>query len=416
MLCADVHSDKSDINSERRIGMKILQINSVYGVRSTGRIAYEIAKIQQENGMEPYIVSGEGSSDSQNIHIMSGKLYLKANILLTRLFGKHGFYSKLATKRMLRFVQKVSPDIIHLHNIHGHYFNVRMIFEYVQKHNIPVVWTLHDCWAFTGHCPHFDYIGCDKWHSGCGHCPQRRGYPDSWFFDRSKGNFALKRKLFTATEKMHIVTPSDWLSGLARESFLGKYPVTTVHNGIDTEGFSPCESDFRKKYGLEGKFLILGIVSNLNSTKGGQYFLQLAEMLREDEHIVLLSLEKDKELLPDNITAIPRTDSKQAMAEIYSAADVFVNPTLQDTFSMINVEALSCAVPVVTFNTGGCAESLTDRCGVVVEKGNVQGLYDGIQRVRKGEFSRQACRERGLEFSSDACFSKYIDIYKEIIK
>ncbi len=396
--------------------MKILQINSVYGIRSTGRIAYELAMLQQKNGMEPYIVSGEGTSDSPNVHIMSGKLYLKANVLKTRLFGKHGFYSKLATRRMLKFVDKVSPDVIHLHNIHGHYFNVKMIFEYIQKHNIPVVWTLHDCWAFTGHCPHFDYIGCDKWKSGCGNCPQRRGYPGSWFFDRSKGNFALKKKIFTATQKMHIVTPSNWLSSLARESFLGKYPVTTINNGLDTEVFRPRESDFKKKYGLEDKFVILGIVSNLNSTKGGQYFLELAKMLKDDEHIVILSLDRDFDLLPSNITAIKRTDSMQEMAEVYSGADVFVNPTLQETFSMINVEALSCGLPVVTFKTGGCVETLTQDCGTSVTKGDAKGLYEGIQRARAGEFSKEKCREQGEKYSAELCFLKYIDVYREIIK
>lgn len=394
--------------------MKILQINSVYGERSTGRIAYELACAQRKNSIEPYIVSGEGKSDSPNIHIMSGKLYLKMNILKTRLFGKHGFYSKLATRRMLKFVSKVSPDIIHLHNIHGHYFNVKMIFEYIHKHNIPVVWTLHDCWAFTGHCPHFDYIGCDRWKSGCGNCPQRRGYPDSWFFDRSKGNLKAKKKLFTLPQKMHIVTPSYWLSSLAKQSFLSKYPVTTIHNGIDTEKFCPAESDLKKRLGIDNKFVIMGIVSNLNSTKGGQYFLELAKLLKEDEHIVLLSLEKDFEKLPQNITALPRTESAEALAKAYSGADVFVNPTLQDTFPTVNIEALSCGTPVVTFDTGGSSESLTQDCSVVVKKGDTKGLYEGIQIVRNGDFSREKCRARGLEFTSENCYSKYIDIYRNI--
>ena len=394
--------------------MKILQINSVYGERSTGRIAYELACAQIKNSIDPYIVSGEGKSDSPNIHIMSGKLYLKMNILKTRLFGKHGFYSKLATRRMLKFVSKVSPDIIHLHNIHGHYFNVKMIFEYIHKHNIPVVWTLHDCWAFTGHCPHFDYIGCDRWKSGCGNCPQRRGYPDSWFFDRSKGNLKAKKKLFTLPQKMHIVTPSYWLSSLAKQSFLSKYPVTTIPNGIDTEKFCPAESDLKKRLGIDNKFVIMGIVSNLNSTKGGQYFLELAKLLKEDEHIVILSLEKDFEKLPQNITALPRTESAEALAKAYSGADVFVNPTLQDTFPTVNIEALSCGTPVVTFDTGGSSESLTQDCSVVVKKGDTKGLYEGIQIVRNGDFSREKCRARGLEFTSENCYSKYIDIYRNI--
>lgn len=395
--------------------MKVLQINSVYGIRSTGRIAYDLATLQTENGIKPYIASGEGSFDSPDIHVMSGRLYQRFNILLTRLFGRHGFYNKLATKKLIKFMDRVSPDIIHLHNIHGHYINIKMLFRYIEENKIPVVWTLHDCWAFTGHCPHFDYIGCDRWRQGCGNCPQRRGYPDSWFFDRSKKNFAQKKQLFTSVEKMHIVTPSKWLKDLAEQSFLGKYPVTVINNGIDTDVFRPVESEVKERLGLSGKFLILGIVSNLNSTKGGQFFLELSKLLAEDEHILLLSLE-NSEGLPSNITALKRTDSVRELAEIYSAADVFVNPTLQDTFSMINVEALSCGVPVVTFNTGGCTEAVTDKCGFVAENGNTESLYESIRRVRQGEVSRDACRERGLQFGIKQRFQKYIEIYREISK
>lgn len=395
--------------------MKVLQINSVYGILSTGRIAYDIVELQKKNGIEPYIASGMGSFDSPYIHVMNGRRYLKANILLTRLFGRHGFYNRIATRKLIKFMDRVSPDIIHLHNIHGHYINIKMLFEYIQRKNIPVVWTLHDCWAFTGHCPHFDYIGCDRWKRGCGDCPQRRGYPDSWFFDRSKRNFADKKRLFTGVQKMHIVTPSQWLADLAEQSFLGDYPITVINNGIDTEAFKPTPSDIRERLGLQDKFLILGIVSNLNSTKGGQYFLKLSPMLKEDEHILLLSLEGNYDL-PKNITAIGRTESTEELSQIYSAADVFVNPTLQDTFSMINVEAISCGVPVVTFNTGGSAESLTESSGISVPKGDTEALYKAIQRVRDNEINREDCRTRGLEFDRNKRFEKYIEIYRELLK
>ncbi len=395
--------------------MKVLQINSVYGVKSTGRIAYDLVQLQEKNNIEAFVVSGEGSFDSPNVYVMSGKLYQKLNILLTRLFGRHGFYNKFATRRLIRYMDKVSPDVIHLHNIHGHYINIKLLFEYIQRKNIPVVWTLHDCWAFTGHCPHFDYVGCERWREGCGNCPQQKGYPISLFFDRSKRNFADKKQLFTGVEKMHIVTPSRWLAELAEQSFLGKYPVSVVNNGIDTDVFSPSASDMRERLGLSDKFVILGIVSNLNSTKGGQYFLKMSERLREDEQIVLLSLE-DTENLPKNITALPRTESAHELAQIYSMADVFVNPTLQDTFSMINLEALSCGLPVVTFRTGGCCEAVTEECGVLVEKGDENALYEAVCRVRQGEFSSSISRQRGLEFDREICFSKYIDIYKDIVK
>jgi len=394
--------------------MRILQINSVYGIKSTGRIAYDLVQIQSENNMEGFAACSSTDIKADNVFSMSrGPLWDKVNILKTRLFGRHGFYNKAETKELIKFMDSVKPDIIHLHNIHGHYINIEMLFEYINKHKIPVVWTLHDCWAFTGHCPHFDYAECDKWKTGCHHCGLKKGYPCSWFFDRSKKNYADKKRIFTSVERMHIITPSRWLADLAEESFLNKYPISVIHNGIDTEAFKPAQSELRKKLGLDDKFIILGIVSNLNSTKGGQYFLELSKMLKEDEHILLVSLEEGYEKLPPNITAVGRTENAAELAKFYSSADVFVNPTLQDTFSMINVESLACATPVVTFRTGGCTESVTAECGFVAEKGSAESLYEGITRVRNNEFSREKCRERGSEFSREKKFVQYIDVYKE---
>lgn len=393
--------------------MKVLQINSVYGLKSTGRIAYDLVQIQNDNSIESCVVSGEGKFSSSDIHVMSGKLYQKLNILCTRLFGRHGFYNRFATKRMLKFVKKQSPDVIHLHNIHGHYINIKMLFDYISRNNIPVVWTLHDCWAFTGHCPHFDYIGCDKWHSGCGNCPQKRGYPGSLFFDRSAQNFRDKKALFTSVQNMHIVTPSAWLASLAQQSYLSKYPISVIHNGIDTDIFNFTPSDIKKKLSLDEKFIILGMVSDFTSTKGGRYFLELSKMLNDDEHIVLVSL-ADTENLPDNITAIARTENAQELAKYYSMADVFVNPTLQDTFPTVNLESLACGLPVVTFRTGGSPETITEGCGFVVEKGDTTALYEAVQKVRCGEVSKEECRKRGREFNRYERFSEYIPLYRQL--
>lgn len=395
--------------------MKVLQINSVYGVKSTGRIAYDINDLAGRSGFETCAVAGEGKFDSPDIYVMSSKLYQKANILLTRLFGRHGFYNRIATKRLLKWMDMQKPDIIHLHNLHGHYINIKLLFDYINKHDIPIVWTLHDCWAFTGHCSHFDYVGCDKWKSGCSRCPQRRNYPNSWFFDRSKSNFRKKRELFTSVRRMHIVTPSRWLKSLAEQSFLRKYPITVINNGIDGSEFVYTPSDLRSRLGIEDKFVILGVVGNLNGFKGGQYFLKLSKMLSEDEHIVLLSLE-DTDGLPDNITPIKRADSKRELAKIYSIADVFVNPTLQDTFSMVNIEAMSCSVPVVTFDSGGCRETIDENCGIVVPRGDVKMLYDGIEQVKNGRIKKENCIKRGKTLEKDGCFKKYLEVYQDLIK
>lgn len=393
--------------------MRILQINSVYGVKSTGRIAYDLMEVQKENGIEGFVACSSTDIKDSNVFCMSrGPLWDKLNILKTRLFGRHGFYNKAETKKLCSYMDEVKPDIIHLHNIHGHYINIKMLFEYINKHSIPVVWTLHDCWAFTGHCPHFDYAGCDKWKTGCHHCPLKKGYPVSWFFDRSKRNYNDKKQLFTSVKRMHLVTPSRWLKELAEESFLGKYPVTVVNNAFDTQAFKYEPSDLRQELGLENKFVILGIVSNLNSAKGGQYFLELSKMLKDDEHILLVSLEDGYEQLPSNITAVGRTESTKELSKYYSMADVFVNPSLQESFSMVNLEALACSTPVVTFKSGGCTESISENCGIGVEKGNTEALYDAVCRIRNNDYKAEDCRARSLEFSRDKKFTEYINIYR----
>lgn len=395
--------------------MKILQINSVYGVKSTGRIAADLVRLQEKHGAEAFVACSSTTAAGEKIFSLShSRLYDKANVMLTRLFGRHGFYNKKATRRLIKYIDGVKPDIIHLHNVHGHYLNIKMLFSYIAKHSIPVAWTLHDCWSFTGHCPHFDYVGCEKWRTGCHNCSQRRGYPDSWFFDRSKRNYKEKKRLFTLVEKMHIVTPSNWLAGLVKESYLGKYPVTVVHNGIDTEAFLPVQSDIKARLGLEGKFLILGIVNALSGRKGGEYFRKLSEKLKDDEHIILLSYAGDPAELPGNITALPRTNSTRELAEIYSAADVFVNPTLEDTFPTVNLEALSCGTPVVTFDTGGSKESLNEDCGIVVPQGDTDALYAAVEKVKQGGFDCEACRKRGLEFTREQRFEDYMNVYNSL--
>lgn len=395
--------------------MKVLQINSVYPVKSTGKIAYEIAEVQKKHGIEPYVVCGESKVQAQNVFAMKSGLYLKFNILKTRLFGKHGFYSKSATRKMLKWVDTVSPDVIHLHNIHGHYLNIELLFEYIAKKNIPVVWTLHDCWALTGHCAHFDFAGCDKWKTGCHHCELKKDYPVSWFFDRSKESYNDKKRLFTSVEKCHITTPSKWLKGLCEQSFLGKYPVTVVNNGVDLTVFHPTPSDLRKSMGLEDKFVILGIVDSLNSMKGGRYLLELSSLLAEDECIVLLTPSENAGEVPDNVRLVSKTVSAQELAEFYTMADVFVNPSLQESFSMINLEAIACGTPVVTFDSGGCKESQSDKTGVAVPRADVKAMYEGIRRVKNGEFKSEDCVERAQEFDCRIKFEKYIDIYKDIL-
>ncbi|MBQ4109869.1 MAG: glycosyltransferase [Clostridia bacterium] len=395
--------------------MKIVQINTVCEKGSTGRIDVNISKILTENGIENYIFYGSGHSDYEFGYKFQGNLYLKFNVLLTRLFGKHGFYSHFATYKLLKKLDEINPDVIHLHNIHGHYVNVRMLFNYIKKHNKKVIWTLHDCWAFTGHCSHFDYIGCNKWKTGCHHCLQKNMYPVSWFFDRSKESYRDKKKLFCGVKNMTIVTPSEWLKGKVKESFLKEYPVIVINNGIDLEKFRYTESDLKEKLGLSNKKIILGICFKLHDRKGGDYLVELAKKLSDDERMVILGLETD-EKLPENITVLAKTHSIEELAKIYSMADVFVNTSLEETFPTVNIEALACGTPVVTFASGGSGEIVDSRTGAIVFEKNVDILYNKITQIVFSEKKNDSyLRNRTEKLYSDVHqFKEYVKLYNEI--
>ena len=365
--------------------MKILQINSVCGVGSTGRIATDLYKVLEEQGHECKIAYGRGNAPEGIDSIKIGSnLDNYAHVFKTRVFDKHGFGSINATKKFIEEVKDYDPDIIHLHNIHGYYINIEILFNYLKEANKPVIWTLHDCWAFTGHCAYFDYVGCDKWKEGCNKCPQKQGYPTSNVLDNSKYNYEKKKELFTSVKNMTIVTPSKWLANLVKESFLGKYQVEVINNGIDLEVFKPTESNFRVKHNLEDKFIVLGVASVWEERKGLKYFVELSERLSEDYKIVIVGVnEKQKKELQQNILAITRTNNVKELAEIYTAADVFVNPTLEDNFPTTNLEALACGTPIITFNTGGSIECVNENCGVVIKQNNIDELYQTIIELKK---------------------------------
>jgi glycosyltransferase involved in cell wall biosynthesis len=400
--------------------VKVLQINSVCGIGSTGRIVVQIHKLLKEKGYKSYVAYGRDyARDCDSTVRIGNKFDNYMHVAITRLFDRHGFGSKKATANFIEKVEKIDPDIIHLHNIHGYYVNIELLFKYIKEANKPVVWTLHDCWAFTGHCAYFDYIGCDRWKTGCYECPQKKTYPSSILIDNSKRNFERKKELFTGIKNMVIVTPSRWLAGLVKESFLKEYPVKripvkVINNGIDLEIFKPMESDFRKRYGLENKFIILGVANVWDRRKGYDYFIKLSETLKQDEIIVMVGLtEKQKKNLPKNIIGITRTNNVKELAEIYSAADVFVNPTLEDNFPTTNLEALACGTPVVTFDTGGSPECVDESCGVVVEKGNLKELIEAIERIRLNTFNKDYCINRAKDFDKSK-YSEYLELYSSL--
>ncbi|TEB08218.1 putative glycosyltransferase EpsF [Pelotomaculum schinkii] len=395
--------------------MKVLQINSVCGVGSTGRIVTDIHSILKSNNIESYIAYGRETSVVGD-HII--KIGTKPDYFihggLTRIFDTHALWgSARATREFIKKVKEIDPDVIHLHNLHGYYINIKILFDYLKESGKPVVWTLHDCWSFTGHCAYFSYVQCDKWKWGCNDCPQKRGYPGSLIFDRSKQNFDSKRELFTSLSNMTIVTPSNWLANLIQESYLNKYPVKVIPNGIDLNVFKPTESDFRKTNCLQDKFIILGVANGWGKRKGYQYFLELADILDDSFRIVLVGLtKKQKERLPKNIVGITKIIKVKELAKIYSAADVFINPTLEDNFPTTNLESLACGTPLITFNTGGGIESIDECCGIVVDKREVTSLFDAIKQINYN-YSTNFCLERAKLFDRSKMLSRYQDIYDD---
>lgn len=336
--------------------MKIVQINS-FSNGSTGNIMMDIHQELLKQGIDSYVVWGRGrKAQNKNEIYMNDKVGVYFHALYARITGKVGFASKRATKKLLKKLDDIKPDIIHLHNIHGYYINIEMLFNYIKENNIKVVWTLHDCWAFTGHCPYFTIVKCNKWKSICNNCPAIDRYPKS-FKDNSKWNYQMKKELFTGIKNLMIVTPSKWLEGLVKQSFLKDYSIEVVNNGIDTNIFKPTKSDFRVKYHLENKKIILGVANVWDSRKGLNDFIKLSKIIDENYIIVLVGVNKKQiKQLPKNIICISRTESKEELAGFYSTADIFFNPTYEDNYPTVNIEAIACGTPVLTYDTGGSPE------------------------------------------------------------
>lgn len=402
--------------------MKVLQINSVCGIGSTGRIATDIHNILIEQGHESHIAYGRDlPKNCENTIRIGTKLDNYTHVLKTRVLDKHGYGSARATIKFIDEVKELDPDIIHLHNLHGYYINIEILFDYLKKANKPVVWTLHDCWPFTGHGAYLDKSenlkGTDMFVYGT----DKKSYPQSLLLSNAKGNYNSKKKIFTGVKDLTVVSPSEWLANLVRESFLNEYPVKVINNGIDLNTFRPNVGNFRKKFNLNSKFIILGVASVWDRRKGLKYFVELANKLSEDEVIILVGLtKKQMKQIPENIIGITKTNNIEELVDIYSSADVFINPTLEDNFPTTNLEALACGTPVITFDTGGSPESVNENTGFVVEKEDVDDLNYKIESLSKKsngeiqEISESARRRVETKFNKYDKFREYVEQYKSI--
>lgn len=392
--------------------MKLLQINVTANWGSTGRIAEQIGKLVVSHGWESYIAYGRGTPESASTLVKVGSNFdIWMHGLQTRLFDKHGLASRKATEALIRDIERISPDVIHLHNIHGYFINYPRLFQYIKSWGGPVVWTLHDCWPFTGHCAYYDYVRCNYWQSSCHSCPQSKIYPASFFVDRSYLNYINKRTAFQGVKNLTLVPVSYWLNTELMYSFLKSYSSVTIHNGVDIEVFRPS----LKKKGIKQ---ILGVASVWEPRKGLSEFIKLREILSDDYKITLVGLTpRQIKTLPHGIYGVSRTENIGHLVELYSCASVFVNPTFEDNFPTTNLEALACGTPVVTYRTGGSPEAIDANTGIVVGKGDIKRLAEAIVEVcSSSNFSSEICRRRAeTEFDQNICFQKYIDLYNAVL-
>lgn len=407
--------------------MKILQINTTYRTGgSTGRIVFELSQIIKDHGDAAYCAFGYEykPTNDANTYRIENIPQLKWSIFQTRLLGEHGFYNRAETKKLLHWIDMVKPDIIHLHNLHNHYLNLEILFEYIREKKIPIVWTLHDCWSFTGWCAYFDYAGCSKWKDGCGDCPCLKDYPKTWFFDRSRSNYLRKKKLMTGIQQLYLVAPSKWLADLTRESFLKEYPISVIHNGINLQNFSTEKKQADVSNYItekERRRIILGVASSWSHRKGLDEFLRLNERLDHKRYVLaLVGLKKEQlSYVPDNVYKILRTNNVEELAELYQRADIFLNLTLEDNYPTTNLEAQACGTPVITYKTGGSPESVLEgKTGFIIDTGNIEMLLNRIEVIEENleEFSQNAGLYAKDHFDQKMLFEQYITLYQNILR
>lgn len=399
--------------------MKVLLINAVCGTGSTGHIVADIWKALKDQGHEAKVAYGVGQGrivDPEDQICFNNKVGYYTHNLLAKLTDKTGMYSKRQTKALLKKIDEFQPDIIHLHNLHGYYINYPILFEYLAKKDIPVVWTLHDCWAYTGHCAHFSYIQCSKWTNMCSSCPQKRVYPKSFFVDRSEKNYEAKKKYFCKVSNMTIVTPSDWLASMVRLSFLKQYEVKVIPNGIDTNRFKARKSSFKTKHQIESKEMVLAVANVWNQKKGFDDVIKISEKLNPiDYQVVMVGVTKEQiHTLPKTVLPIMRTASVDELVEIYSAADVFINPSYEETMGMVTVEALACGVPCFVYDKTAVPEVVDAKSGMIFQAGDIESICKAITNREYMKLTEM--RQRAVLFDKKKEYKKYLDLYDSVIQ
>lgn len=391
--------------------MKFVQINATCGVGSTGKICVDISKLLTEKNIENYILYSGTKSDYPLGILCGDTKQIKFQALLSHINGRYGFNSKQITQEILHKLDEIKPDIVHLHNLHGHNCNIEILFGYLREQHIKTYWTFHDCWAFTAYCPHFTMNKCDKWKDGCYECARYKEY--SFFFDKSEQLYEKKKKMISGLD-LTVTTPSRWISNLVKQSFFKDYPVKVIHNGIDLDTFKPTLSNFREKYSVGDKKIILGVAFGWGKHKGLDVFVELAKRLDKEKYQIVLVGTDDSvdRQLPDSIISIHRTQNQAELAEIYTAADVFANPTREEVLGLVNLETLACGTPGVTFDTGGSPECYDVSCGAVVPCDDIDTMEKEIIRICETKpYSVAACLKRAKWFDKNEKYKEYMELY-----
>ncbi len=406
--------------------MKVLQINSHYDQGGAARIVATLHRQLLKKGIESYVAYGRGEiSKEENVLNFGNKTDVYCSAFLSRFTGWNGYFNHIATRKLISLIKKIQPDIIHMHVLHGYYINVPMLFRFINKHNIPCVWTFHDCHAFVGNCGYF--FDCRKWEIGCSECPYIKNYPTSQWFDHTEKMYRHKQSLFTVGDKKIIVTPSQWLTEETKKSYFRKYPCVTIHNGINTEEiFYPRDRKLcREKYGFsKEEKLVLGIaVGYRDPRKGASYILQMAKDLENSVKVILIGWNRENDKMLEgltNIIPIENTKDVEMLAEYYSMVDLFVIPSLAENYATTTLEAMACGTPVVGFAVGGIPEQLADGKGIAVEAANQKDFTEAVRKVleepdcvRRGEELVRIIQE---ENSNEKMVKEYIEIYERLLK
>ena len=396
---------------------KLLQINPVVKENtSTGKIMRVLGELAQDAGWESNVAYSRARDGvpqhSSKLIPVGNKLDLLLHFVATRLLDAHGLASRLATRRFVARLRKLNPDVVHIHNIHGYFLNYKILCKALARMGKPVVWTVHDCWLYTGHCYHYASAGCDRWKKGCHHCPQKKAFPASLLRDRSRKNWEDKREAFTGIPTLTLVTVSQWMKAEVARSFLGGVPCRVIHNGIDLEVFKPVpDAALRERYGV----YYLAVASIWLPEKGLKDLAQLSALLSPDEKLVVVGRRPAGHSFPENVIAIDRTADAAALAALYTEAVALVNPTWQDNYPTVNMEAIACGTPVVTYRTGGSPESITPETGAVVPQGDVEGLAKALHALRSQGDATQRCRAYALaHFGAADRFNDYLTLYESL--